>query len=163
MKSKKGMENTQWVVVTFAIALLAFVIVSFIFGRGTGNFSEQTASKFMQTKLDACEAEQIKAEGKGMPWPDRDKDGYPDHCDNCPDTPNAGVYAQYTEDTDGDRFYVLKEKDIPSEYKGKFKECCITYESGWVLKGTKTECEEDDKEYSKELVSIFLYKKRILS
>jgi len=119
LKTKKGGITSDQV----AYLLLALVLVSvvlYIFFRPTTAVAKGLTEIQIEQKIDACEVKGQRLEGRGE-LRDRDQDGLPDDCDNCPFTPNWG---DEVEDMDGDGFPIPIDpaQQKPSSEGGKL--CC---------------------------------------
>lgn len=143
--NKKGIEGgSAWVVAALILAMIALAVILFGSGRIFGGFSEQTTAGLVEQKLEACKNKGERGQLDGTPYPDKDLDGLPDYCDNCPYTPNFG---DEVEDKDGDGFPFPKD---PA------KVCCLKY-NGLIKKEEICEDEKNDQVYGpKELISVYL-------
>ena len=146
MVNKKGGEGVPWWTVLMIIAVVVGAIMIVIFGRGASNLSKEVIAKQIEQKLSACKSKGERGQLDGTSWPDKDKDGLPDHCDNCPDLNNFD--PDIAKDEDGDFF--------PYPIAKNQKECCVKYQSGIIRKVEKEECENDDGEYGYKLSTLYL-------
>ena len=154
LKSKKAGEGLPWWFSLMTIAAVFLLVWLLISGKVFSGFSEDVTKKAIEQKLDVCKLKYEKSISEGVPLPDKDNDGLPDSCDNCPNTPNLG---EYVEDKDGDLFPAPKENsNLPI--------CCGNDGAGNNdLKITGNDCEtmENDKVYGpKKLILAYTSPKK---
>lgn len=143
--NKKAQEGgVNWLIVSLTIAAVVLILVFVWLGRTSGNFSEQTIAKQFEQKLEACIAKGETGQLDGTPYPDTDKDGLPDYCDNCPALHNFD--RDITKDEDIDGFPEPKDK---AEDK-----CCLEYKS--LIGGPKKICEDEKNEKVYGPIKLFL-------